>query len=89
MGLVLMCMVGVMVVKSVGLISLLVGLEGIIFVFLVCLVGGFFTYWNCEVMLFFGVCISVVVVSVVLSTYVAGLRCFGVNKMCVSSLGFW
>nr|YP_011002169.1 NADH dehydrogenase subunit 4L [Corynosoma villosum]WPN89821.1 NADH dehydrogenase subunit 4L [Corynosoma villosum] len=89
MGLLFMVFVGVMVIKSIGLISLLVSLEGIIFMFLVCLVGGLFTYWNCEVLLFLGVCVSVVVVSVVLSTYVAGLRGFGVNNLCVSSLGVW
>lgn len=89
MGLVFIVFVGVIVIKRIGLIRLLVRLEGIIIMFLVCLVRGLFMYWNCEVMLFVGVCIRVVVVSVVLRTYVAGLRRFGVNNLCVSSLGFW
>nr|YP_009121984.1 NADH dehydrogenase subunit 4L [Southwellina hispida]AIO11160.1 NADH dehydrogenase subunit 4L [Southwellina hispida] len=81
-----MGVVSVMMMMSSGLISLLVSVEGVIFVFLVCLIKGYMNYWGSEVLLYLGVIVSVVVVSVVLSMYVAGIRSSDWSSVSVSGV---
>nr|AMK47818.1 NADH dehydrogenase subunit 4L [Centrorhynchus aluconis] len=89
MGVELVVMSGLMMVKSASLVSLVVCLEGIVLVFLVCLISGEWMYGNLEVMVLGGVVVSIVVVSVVLSVYVVSVRGFGESSVLVCSMGEW
>lgn len=87
LGLIVVC--GILVIKSNRLVSLLIRLEGFVLVFLACMSSGYLGYWGVGVLLFYGVVIGVVVITVALGTYVARVRNFGPFRLCVSSLGIW
>nr|YP_009241146.1 NADH dehydrogenase subunit 4L [Plagiorhynchus transversus]AMK97079.1 NADH dehydrogenase subunit 4L [Plagiorhynchus transversus] len=89
MGFVLMGFALFMVMKSGSLVGIIAGLEGLVLVFLACMSSGLVMYWDCSEMLMLGLGVSVSVISVVLSVYVACLRSFSDSSVGVSVGGAW